>query len=216
LILTDNLATRLIPGCTPAVDDLTLVESFSRKNMQLRKHNHGTYSDYLASAHWLKISEECKRLAGYRCQTCNSNKGLTAHHRTYQRLGEELSGDLCCLCHICHTKIHIPLSLGSESLWAQNVLNDGFAPGEFDCWALNGPGKRNGIGAAILVFGEMVEGDWHSESDRARKIEFVIKRLIQYASEVPVLYEGERDERISLIRKLVPRNNVWVDWKERQ
>jgi len=52
------------------------------------------------------LSEETKRLAGYRCQVCNSEGELHAHHRTYERKGDELQSDLICLCNECHILFH--------------------------------------------------------------------------------------------------------------
>jgi hypothetical protein len=64
------------------------------------------YQDYLQSLHWQRLAEETKRLAGYRCQVCNSADELCAHHRTYERRGDELQSDLICLCRDCHEKFH--------------------------------------------------------------------------------------------------------------
>lgn len=60
------------------------------------------YQKYLQSEHWKVISEETRRLAGYRCQICYSKGPLEIHHRTYERLGHELQSDLTCLCAGCH------------------------------------------------------------------------------------------------------------------
>jgi 5-methylcytosine-specific restriction endonuclease McrA len=60
------------------------------------------YATYLQSDHWKKLAEETKRLAGYKCQVCNSQDRLETHHRTYERKGDELQSDLVCLCHSCH------------------------------------------------------------------------------------------------------------------
>jgi hypothetical protein len=68
------------------------------------------YDDYLRTIRWKRLSEETKRLAGFRCQICNSNKNLNAHHRTYERLGEELQSDLVCLCNACHKLFHEKMS----------------------------------------------------------------------------------------------------------
>lgn len=65
-----------------------------------------SYEEYLQTEHWKIISEETKRLAGYRCQICNSPDHLNAHHRTYDRIGNELQSDLTCLCKDCHALFH--------------------------------------------------------------------------------------------------------------
>jgi 5-methylcytosine-specific restriction endonuclease McrA len=65
--------------------------------------NKAEYQKYLKSDHWKMISEEARRLAGYRCQVCNSKHVLNVHHRTYERLGYELQSDLTVLCDDCHS-----------------------------------------------------------------------------------------------------------------
>jgi hypothetical protein len=65
-----------------------------------------TYDEYLQTDHWKRLAEETKRLAGYRCQVCNAEGELHAHHRTYERKGDELQSDLVCLCASCHRKFH--------------------------------------------------------------------------------------------------------------
>ena len=64
------------------------------------------YSQYLASPEW-----KAKRIAHLeharnRCQLCNGTGGLTVHHRTYDRLGEEEFSDLIVLCRRCHSIFH--------------------------------------------------------------------------------------------------------------
>jgi hypothetical protein len=70
------------------------------------KEKTAEYDDYLNTEHWQQLSEETKRLAGYRCQVCNSEGELHAHHRTYERKGDELQSDLICLCNECHNLFH--------------------------------------------------------------------------------------------------------------
>ncbi len=63
------------------------------------------YHEYIKSAAWRKRAMSAKRRAKWRCQVCNS-KGkhatLDAHHRTYERLGNEWPADLVVLCRECH------------------------------------------------------------------------------------------------------------------
>jgi hypothetical protein len=61
------------------------------------------YYEYIHSAEWRKKSDSANRRAGYRCQICNSSdKILDAHHRTYERLGQEQPDDVTVLCRDCH------------------------------------------------------------------------------------------------------------------
>lgn len=64
------------------------------------------YRAYLKSPHWLALREKKLREASYRCQVCNSDKLLQVHHRTYERIGQELLTDLTVLCEKCHSKHH--------------------------------------------------------------------------------------------------------------
>lgn len=51
---------------------------------------------------------QVKRRAGFRCQLCNSQMDLVAHHRCYDHQGNELEhlDDLTCLCQRCHSIFH--------------------------------------------------------------------------------------------------------------
>lgn len=65
------------------------------------------YEEYLQSPHWKRRREDKLRAAGRRCQVCNRGSGiLDVHHRTYERLGEELDEDLTVLCRDCHSVFH--------------------------------------------------------------------------------------------------------------
>ena len=44
--------------------------------------------------------------ANWKCQVCNESNDkvvLDAHHRTYERLGDELPEDITVLCRDCHS-----------------------------------------------------------------------------------------------------------------
>lgn len=63
------------------------------------------YYTYIRSAQWRQRANEAKRRAGYRCQVCNRSSSdvvLNAHHRTYERLGNEHPDDITVLCRDCH------------------------------------------------------------------------------------------------------------------
>ena len=63
-------------------------------------------SEYLKTPEWEEKGEIMRRRFGNRCQTCNSNeKKLEVHHRTYERVGEELPADPTLLCEECHDLI---------------------------------------------------------------------------------------------------------------
>lgn len=64
------------------------------------------YHAYLESMDWRNRARQCKEAAGNRCQLCNSDGNLQAHHRTYDRIYSELPADLIALCDDCHGKQH--------------------------------------------------------------------------------------------------------------
>ena len=65
------------------------------------------YKEYLRTPHWKRRREDKLHAAGHRCQVCNRGSvPLEAHHRTYDRLGEELDGAPTVLCRDCHSTFH--------------------------------------------------------------------------------------------------------------
>lgn len=65
------------------------------------------YHDYLKSERWSYTARAAKRRVGYKCQVCNSSdETLDAHHRTYERLGDERDEDITVLCRTCHGLFH--------------------------------------------------------------------------------------------------------------
>ena len=64
------------------------------------------YEKYLQSESWQNKVREVKRRAGYACLLCMSPHRLEVHHRTYDRMGNELLEDLVVLCATCHQRHH--------------------------------------------------------------------------------------------------------------
>ncbi|NEZ63013.1 HNH endonuclease [Leptolyngbyaceae cyanobacterium CCMR0082] len=67
------------------------------------------YTTYLKTFHWQMKRREAFKSAGRSCQICNCRHhpgGLTVHHRTYERVGEELPEDLIVMCRDCHDLFH--------------------------------------------------------------------------------------------------------------
>ena len=63
------------------------------------------YHEYIQSEQWRSKASEAKRRAENRCQICYRKAGevtLDAHHRTYERLGDERPDDITVLCRECH------------------------------------------------------------------------------------------------------------------
>lgn len=63
------------------------------------------YYAYIQSDEWRQRADAAKQRAGFRCQVCNRSSvqvTLDAHHRTYERLGNERPEDITVLCRDCH------------------------------------------------------------------------------------------------------------------
>lgn len=75
-------------------------------------HRREAYKTYLESPEWEKRRRLALSRAGFRCQVCNSKGVLVAHHRTYERVGNEAPGDLTILCWDCHDLFHNAQRLG--------------------------------------------------------------------------------------------------------
>lgn len=67
------------------------------------------YRNYLTTEYWQEVSRAVKARAGHRCQVCNTQFWLEAHHRTYAHRGNELEhlDDMICLCTRCHSIFHM-------------------------------------------------------------------------------------------------------------
>lgn len=64
------------------------------------------YRKYIQSDRWQAFASKRKAAVGNRCQLCNDEGALHAHHRTYARLGHEDDDDVTVLCERCHEKVH--------------------------------------------------------------------------------------------------------------
>lgn len=76
------------------------------KSTKIAISQHLNYDDYIQSKDWRERADAAKERAGHRCQVCYSPDQLDAHHRTYERLGNELPSDITVLCRNCHTLFH--------------------------------------------------------------------------------------------------------------
>lgn len=73
---------------------------------RLRLLGHPTYEAYLQSAHWKQFKKAYETSgASVRCAACGSSH-FQLHHRTYERLGQELIGDVVPLCETHHEAVH--------------------------------------------------------------------------------------------------------------
>lgn len=62
---------------------------------------------YLRTPEWRRTRAAALVRAGHRCSLDAAHvKGLEVHHRSYERLGNELESDLTVLCRSCHERVH--------------------------------------------------------------------------------------------------------------
>jgi hypothetical protein len=65
------------------------------------------YPVYIDSPEWAARRLEALRAAGYRCRAPGCHRPAEeVHHTTYERLGDELPGDLLAVCRPCHARLH--------------------------------------------------------------------------------------------------------------
>jgi 5-methylcytosine-specific restriction endonuclease McrA len=74
------------------------------------------YNDYLLSPEWKSKREKVLVFWGHRCALCNSPIRVEVHHRTYDRMGQELMTDLIPLCDKCHERHSIFMRRGVEHI----------------------------------------------------------------------------------------------------
>lgn len=75
-----------------------------------------TYLEYIASEEWTQRRERYFSDRPKRCRACNSRRYIQLHHKTYDRMGNEIDSDLVPLCVLCHEEVHRRHRLGSEIL----------------------------------------------------------------------------------------------------
>jgi restriction endonuclease Mrr len=66
-----------------------------------------SYRDYLHTSEWRRTRAAALQRAGNCCSLdVTHTEGLEVHHRSYERLAEELASDVVVLCHACHRLYH--------------------------------------------------------------------------------------------------------------
>lgn len=73
------------------------------------------YRSYLNSPTWRTKRNAALKRANYRCSRCGSKRDPNVHHKTYERLGNELDSDLEVLCFTCHNGHHLSESYAEPS-----------------------------------------------------------------------------------------------------
>jgi hypothetical protein len=64
------------------------------------------YRSYIKSDAWRRKRIEVIRRAKGVCERCGRWPIVNVHHLTYQRLGNEMPGDLLGVCLVCHEELH--------------------------------------------------------------------------------------------------------------
>lgn len=73
---------------------------------QFNKLGFKNYNEYLKSDHWQNLKQIYKEsLLPQYCIICHNEK-FNLHHRSYERIGNEMIFDLIPLCQSCHFKVH--------------------------------------------------------------------------------------------------------------
>jgi len=72
-------------------------------HLAFKKTGCKTYEEYLKSEPWIFFSNAIRK---DRCWCCGTRESLQVHHKTYERLGEELPCDVVTVCGRCHKLIH--------------------------------------------------------------------------------------------------------------
>jgi 5-methylcytosine-specific restriction endonuclease McrA len=72
-----------------------------------------SYAEYLQTDHWRETRAAALERAAGRCALCDrTGLPLNVHHRSYERLGEELPEDLT----VAHEECHEAYELGRQIL----------------------------------------------------------------------------------------------------
>jgi 5-methylcytosine-specific restriction endonuclease McrA len=87
--------------------DKRWAQELKRRSDRLRELRAMPYREYLQTPEWDQTRSAALRRGRGACQACNASGCiLHVHHRTYERLGEELASDLIVLCAGCHSLFH--------------------------------------------------------------------------------------------------------------
>ena len=92
-------------GLCHCLDEERRAQHLARKT-RMQELSQMSLTDYLNTREWKVKRKRALIQAGNRCQICGSTHRLEVHHRTYERLGNELLSDLVVLCRKCHQHYH--------------------------------------------------------------------------------------------------------------
>ncbi len=118
------------------------------------------YNAVISSKRWRDIRVERIHLAGGKCEQCGCNRRLELHHKTYERLGEELPEDLQVLCRQCHAVADAERAEEGERR-SEDALRDA----RFAGWARKVYGEEWHHGDVTDMYDRFVE--WVDRKERA-------------------------------------------------
>jgi len=167
------------------------------------------YSEYLNSDKWKLVRRQAIERAGYHCQVCNSPDGLDAHHRTYERLGNELPEDITVLCDNCHTLFHESRSSASIASLVE-ALNDTYTRID-ERMGRKDPNAVSGIATGFVDLDQLTAGLQDSEliviaaRPGVGKTGFAlnIARHVVVEQKLPILFSSLDQTRIELCERLL-------------
>lgn len=92
------------------------------------------YADYLQTPEWRRRREAALARALWICERagCECRYGLQVHHKTYERLGEELPTDLVVLCTPHHQEVH---AIGASQRLQFRILRELIDAGGYHSFA---------------------------------------------------------------------------------
>jgi len=100
-----NPKHRICPRCAK-VREADLQSLRKKKGRRLTEADRKRYHAYLRTDQWQERRRRALVRAKHKCQLCSSKFTLQAHHRSYERIGQEKPEDLIVLCSRCHEKHH--------------------------------------------------------------------------------------------------------------
>lgn len=80
------------------------------------------YKEYLRSEHWKEFRRKVLEFWNYKCAVCYWEENLEVHHRTYDRLNDELMTDCIALCRECHKNANRRIDRMQKNQHANNQI----------------------------------------------------------------------------------------------
>lgn len=95
-----------------------------QRHMALVGLGYDSYNEYLRSSHWAGLKVRFRASDQLQACVCGEEEGLQLHHKTYERVGNELLDDLVLLCRGCHEAVHTLERQGVMSLDTRELSSE--------------------------------------------------------------------------------------------